>query len=255
MPQIYDSVRRHEVAPEIINRQLRSIFDPKRPMGNFAQSALSDVISVWLAGYDAEIAPVVPRSLEWLDIAIAGDERFGSAPNTHRLTLHRAKALGLWMRDGINATSIWDQARQFYEAALAVDPNFWTGGLRATEGLDDYMALCFQAEQYETGIAEYEKHVGIKAFTLKLGMSPRKLGYALCRHKARGDFEPDDLLAAGRKMLQGKLEGRWLWGGQYIRAATWLKIVYWHHDPTLTPRQAVLKAYDDMPKVPRPDFI
>jgi hypothetical protein len=33
--------------------------------------------------------------------------------------------------------------------------------------------------------------------------------------------------------------------------ATWLKVVYWHVDPRLTPEQTILKAYDDMPTVPR----
>ena len=39
------------------------------------------------------------------------------------------------------------------------------------------------------------------------------------------------------------------------RAATWLKIVYWHHDQTLTPLETILKAYDDMPNVPLPYFM
>jgi hypothetical protein len=46
-----------------------------------------------------------------------------------------------------------------------------------------------------------------------------------------------------------------LHNGQTIRAATWLKIVYWHADPRLTPEHTMLKAYDDMPTVPRPGFL
>jgi len=56
-------------------------------------------------------------------------------------------------------------------------------------------------------------------------------------------------------MLQANLQKNWLGGGQYIRSATWLKIVYWHNDEALTPLQTVLKAYENMPKVPRPDFV
>ena len=37
--------------------------------------------------------------------------------------------------------------------------------------------------------------------------------------------------------------------------ATWLKIVHWHYDPTLSPLQTILKAYDDMPDVARPAFV
>lgn len=56
-------------------------------------------------------------------------------------------------------------------------------------------------------------------------------------------------------MLRANLQENWLGRGQYIRAATWLKIVYWHHDQSLTPLQTVLSAYDNMPDVPQPDFI
>jgi hypothetical protein len=43
--------------------------------------------------------------------------------------------------------------------------------------------------------------------------------------------------------------------GQRQQAATWLKIVYWHRDESLTPLQTVLRAYENMPKMPRPDFV
>ena len=56
-------------------------------------------------------------------------------------------------------------------------------------------------------------------------------------------------------MLQANLEEAWLGGGQFLRAATWLKIVYRHYDKSLTPLEVVLKAYDNMPNVPRPDFV
>jgi hypothetical protein len=56
-------------------------------------------------------------------------------------------------------------------------------------------------------------------------------------------------------MLQWNLEGEWLGMGQDKTAAIWLKIVYWHKDKTLTPFQTILKAYDNMPRVPKPDFI
>ena len=56
-------------------------------------------------------------------------------------------------------------------------------------------------------------------------------------------------------MLQANLEETWLGAGQYTRAATWLKIVYWDRDQTLAPLATILKAYDNMPNVPLPDFM
>ena len=86
-------------------------------------------------------------------------------------------------------------------------------------------------------------------------LKPRDFGYALCLYRAaRRNFEEKELFEAGRKMLQANLQEEWLGGGQFIRAATWLKIVYWRGDETLTPLQTVLKAYENMPKVPRRIF-
>lgn len=122
--------------------------------------------------------------------------------------------------------------------------------------LDDFMAFAFQAGKFEQGISEYEKHLVPKVPSLKKALKPRDFAYALCLHRAgRHIFDEADLLSSGRKMLQAHLQETWLGHGQYLRAATWLKIVYWRHDPSLTPLQTVLKAYDDMPKVPRPDFV
>ena len=55
-------------------------------------------------------------------------------------------------------------------------------------------------------------------------------------------------------MLQTYLQSSWL-TGLFTYAAMWLKIVYWPHDPSLTPPETILKAYENMPDVPRPEFV
>lgn len=252
---IFNPIRVRDVAPDMLPFILRRALQEGEPGGNFAASELDVVVRLWLVGMSKEIAPVLPRALEWLDKAIADDEAswFGRTPDFHRMTLHWAKALGLWMRDGTNAADVWNKARLFDLAALQ------TGNVCATNKiptmwLDDHMAFCYQAEQYGLGIAEYEKYHGSKIFSLKKIRTPKELGYALCLHKARGQFERAELLTAGRKILHAKLQDTWLGYGQYTRAATWLKIVYEFHEPALTPLQTVLRAYDDMPDVPRPEF-
>lgn len=277
----FNPTRMREVTEEGgLARVLRTKYEENAPMGNIAKCDLAEVIEAWLIGLHAEVAPVIPRSLEWLNLAIEGKEedRFGQSPGFHRCTLYWAKGMGQWMLTG------QDDKRSF---AAALDG--WTnylqhGGVKVlgpdifnyeiqkfqrneirnipkptkevlSDGsLDDYMALSFQAAQYEAGIATFEMYVGAKAVSLKRALKPRELGYALCLHHARQKFDASDLFEAGRKMLQTKLEDDWLGRGQYLRAATWLKIVYWHHDPSLTPLQTILKAYDDMPNVARPAF-
>jgi len=56
--------------------------------------------------------------------------------------------------------------------------------------LDEYMALCFQSEQHQLGIEEYEKFHGNVEPSLKKVLKPRELGYVLCLHKTLGRFDP-----------------------------------------------------------------
>ncbi|MET2526601.1 hypothetical protein [Ralstonia pseudosolanacearum] len=280
---LYDPLRKRKVAQDGgLARLLRTEFDANLPMGNFAAYEIEDVISAWLVGLHNEVSVVIPRSLEWLDSAIkSGEEnRFGPLPCIHRVTLHAAKAMGIWMRDSKNDEPTWliaqtaqaEYMQTGYVKVLGPDKFDYelqrfvpqeVHGLPYSSSqivrdglLDDFMAFAFQAGQFEQGIVEYEKHLVPKVPSLKKALKPRDFAYALCLHHAgRHKFDETDLLSSGRKMLQAHLQETWLGHGQFLRAATWLKIVYWHHDPSMTPLQTVLQAYDDMPKVPRPDFV
>jgi hypothetical protein len=124
----------------------------------------------------------------------------------------------------------------------------------STGRLDDYMALCCQSRQYEVGVIEYEKYYPGKDVSLRRTLKPRDFGYVICLHELRGQFDRADILNAGRKMLKANLENNWLSYGQYLVAATWLKIVYWNETCIVPPEDIILKAYEDMPNVPRPAF-
>ena len=261
--KIFEPTRLREVACEgMLAFLLENTYDQKRPMGNVAAAELGDVIRSWLIGFHREVAPIVPRSLQWLDKAIADEEDqwFGVDPNTHRTTLHWAKAIGLWLNVEGNHEGEWDLARTYEEARWRYEKRPWPTHEIVKWGLDDYMAFAYlggqHAEGFEAGIEMYERWTGKSEVSLSKPLKPRDFGYALCLHQtARQAFDEEDLFKAGRKVLQAHLQQTWLGGGQAIRAATWLNIVYGLHDPNLTPLQVVLKAYENMPDVPRPDFV
>lgn len=234
-------------------------YDPNRPMGNVAQSQIGDVISAWLVGLHKEVSLVIHRSNEWLDRAIEEDEEFGVDKNLHRRTLHWARAIGEWLETGWNAEGCWDNARVFEEAAWRYEKRPWSANEIVKSGLGDYMAFAYLGGEhnggFDAGIDTYERWVGEKKPSLRKTLTPYEYGYLLCLHRERQQFDAAELFTAGRRMLQANLEETWLGGGQYIRAATWLKIVYCDHDPSLTPLQVVLSAYDNMPKVARPEFL
>jgi len=240
----------------LMRLSLDEAYSSDKPMGNISTSDLRTAIVSILTGLGEEMLPIVPRSVDWLSKAIQKGEQFGGNQDFHRYRLHQALALAIWMRDGTNAVEEWDAARQALKTSL-LQGDVYRRNAMATEFLDDYMSLCYQAAQFEEGIAEFEKYHGADKLSLNKAMPPRKFAYAMCLNAVRHQFNADELFAAGRKMLQSYLESTWLGdgNGRYVYAAIWLKIVYWHHDSNLTPLQTILSAYDNMPNVPRPDFV
>lgn len=248
---------------EMLGYMLARSYDPGRPMGNVAQGDLSDVVLASLLGLHETVAPVIPRALAWIDAAIAKDEDFGVDPNAHRATLHRAKAIGGWLLDGRNDGSAWHSARVYEEAKWRNDTHPWPVREVVRCGMDDYMAFAFLSGGHDeglgfaAGIDGYEYWTGKRApISLRKLLTPREFAYALCLHRTASQrFDEEELFAAGRRMLGARLESEWLGSGQILRAATWLKIVYGHRDAAMAPLQVLLAAYENMPKVRRPDCV
>ncbi|QVN13675.1 hypothetical protein JYG37_19890 [Burkholderia sp. LAS2] len=267
---LFDPVRTREVVIDgALPRVMRTAYVDGQPMGNIAAHNMSDVVRAWLVGLAEDATPVISRSLSWIEKAIASDEDFGTNRDLHRVTLHWAKAIAEWMDTGWNSAE-WENARIFEEAAWRNESRPWPMNEIVRDGLDDYMAFAYQTgddatpdgmEGFENGIQMYEHWVNDKPPSLAKTLKPREYAYALCLYGCRPEvahanaYTPDALFEAGRRMLKANLESQWFGAGQFIRGATWLKIVYGNRDPSLTPLQTVLKAYDDMPNVKRPNFV
>ncbi|MFM0009004.1 hypothetical protein PQR46_00670 [Paraburkholderia sediminicola] len=255
----FDPIRIREVSDNAIDRAMGTEFDNASPMGNVAASMLGEVVRAWLVGCSAQIAPAIPRANQWLDEAISNDERLGGNLDFHRMKLHWARAMGAWLDTGWNAEGNWDSARVFAEAAWRCEKRPWTTNEIVKTGLDDYLAFAYKGGEhndgFEAGVEMYERWVGHQSISLKKVLKPKEFGYALCLYRARQQFDSESLFLAGRKMLRANLGSTWLGPGQYLRAATWLKIVYELADTELSPLGVILRAYDDMPNVPRPNFV
>jgi hypothetical protein len=111
------------------------------------------------------------------------------------------------------------------------------------------MSICIQSENYEAGIIEFEKFYSTKNFSLKKIKTPKMYGCAICLNETTQQFDKEDVLLAGKRMIQANIEKEWLSYGKYFELAVWLKNVYWYYDRNLTPLETILKAYDNMPNV------
>jgi hypothetical protein len=165
------------------------------------------------------------------------------------------------MLDGVERQGDWDSARHFELLRWTNKYRPWSQSEIISFGLDEYMALacqCLQSpEALEHAIGLYEDWTGKRQpLPLSKLVLPRDFGYSICMHYTGRHVQVEsDLFDAGRRLLRRYLADHWLGGGQTIRAVMWLKIVYSLQNTKLTPMEIILKAYDDMPKVHRPDFV
>ena len=158
------------------------------------------------------------------------------------------------MRSGVENADHWNQARLLNEKISLHDNDYDQKGF-STIRLDEYMAYASLGGHYEAGIIEYQKYHKLKSIRSGI-LKPRDFGYASCLLQYRSEFDERELFKAGRRMLEKYMQERWLGTGQFVQAIMWLKMVYKYSDEaSLSPLQTVLKAYENMPDVPKPLFL
>lgn len=194
-------------------------YNPTRPMGNVAKSELNIVISAWLVDLHRTVSPVLPRCIDWIDLATAADEKFGASQDLHRRNRYWAKAIAYWMETGDDSSEC-ESARIFEEVAWRYEKGPWPTNEIIREGLDDYMAFAYLSgdesslDGYEYGIGMYERWGNDNPPQLGKRLKPGEYAYALCLYHARPriahehSYNVDSLFAAGKRMLRANLESR-----------------------------------------------
>jgi hypothetical protein len=73
-----------------------------------------------------------------------------------------------------------------------------------------------------------------------------QVSYVICRHRLCQDYTQADVTATVDKFLDRSVAG-WLSDGHFVRAAEWMKIVYWQGGRSdLSAKNALLKCYEHL---------
>ena len=252
----FDSTRHREIGEWSIEFMKTILIGPSTPLGSYGKHDVDRCIYLWLVGYSEQSKEYLHRAIEWTDQAVHQKEGdwFGMSPSFHNAQLLEAKAVAYWMLHGENAILDWQQAVEYQIGAKDIHPAYPENQV-ATAWLDDFMAYVFQAGEYEKGITEYERYHEGKVFSLSRALRPKDFGYALCLNGAKGLFDAQQLQVVGERVLKSNLQSNWLGMGQATRSAMWLKIVYSDLLKIEDPLTVIMKAYDNMPKVAKPDWV
>ena len=113
-----------------------------------------------------------------------------------------------------------------------------------------------------TALAADAPLIGLKIYeatslqpSLEATDSAARFGHWACHHLIDGGTHDETFVTRGRDMLTENLLPKFYEGRNMIEAAQWLKAIYFDSGTVQTAEQAIAKAYDSMPGVPRPDFI
>jgi hypothetical protein len=260
---------------------------PENGKGNAATNMMPFIAYAYVVNLQSEIRLALENYHTWFEDSITRNEQFGDFPDAASARRDGAYGLCCWLLDNKNRPEIfsgscdhWDKAwAKAYRYGANPNPPQQVGG-QVMERTDfvggvaqdgrarlpardqdiladcgDYLACCAQSGEYARGIALYERVGGETDIDPKLIRCERTMGYWLLKARAEGRISEDEIVATGTRFLKTQLQSDWLVTGQSVLAATWLKIIFWHTGMTKTPLETILKAYDCMPKVPRPVFV
>ncbi len=273
----FNSIKHAGQIDELLHRYAKwdDIYISERGFkSGFASGFVSDYIDQCMVGNEELAVQILQRAPAWLNWVIDRDERFGVNWHLSRSGVHIARALCTWLQHEVDDKDDWALAMHHSRQAWCEgDAKFgskpWLVRDIIGDPLDDYMAAAVQGGSVKNGlwheaIETYERLLeGKNPTTLSNVKRPRDLAYLLCQ-KNLGLIEcrEADLLKVGRSILRRFLDYPWLSGGQHLRAAVWLKIVYWDYDQRvhgdfakLTPIETLHMAYHDIKDAVVPETV
>ena len=225
--------------------------------GMVSTSILSTCITSILVGLESETQDLAERTQRWLQEAIDEGEcttdRDASSADWHQQGLSYSLALTKFLRgQGLDRES-------FARSATLIERSWRTRKDRishdrmGSDMLEYYMPVAFSGGLYADAIRNFEEyHPGVVP-NIRTVRSQRGVAYLLCQHKLLGLHDPESLRKAVYRVLDVHLQSLWLGSGICRKALHWLMIAYAEDNPQANPREVVLKAYDHMPKVQRPE--
>jgi hypothetical protein len=248
-------------------------------IGQVALSRMGSVVAAWLVGLEPEYRSYLQQLRAWFEESSTKDEKFGEVPHFWAAARNDAYGLCCWMLDGKQNPAPYSLAVKSWNAHFLTEgkkekrggPKFDYAAQRYEDpfirgipfepkdilhgSLADYLSSCLQSDQFSLGAGLYERVGGRTNLTDTRIQTDVHLGYWLCKQAESGGVPPNACQTIGKRVLRSNLQGVWLSHGQYLRAATWLKVVASYSNWQLSPLEVILQAYDLMPDVVRPSFV
>ena len=241
-------------------------FEPDEigPLGRptYVAVTVDSLIGAYFFGLGEEVRPAIEKIIAWMEAQPSIEPRQFSAKFGHWRAgwsaLYRWRTtLGLckWLSRG-------DPAEMDFIGALDADWQSWTMISPKDAALDRGEQQDNLSEQLAVALAAKEPGRGLKLVAAADVKEPfeheaplLKFGEWACRHLASGGKRDATFIENGAQMLSASLLANFFSTGNRTEPALWLKAIYWDSGVARTPEQAIVRAYDCMPGITRPDFV
>jgi hypothetical protein len=230
--------------------------------GAYAEMQTSRLIDGYLYGFANELNATVEKHIAWMEsypepdrVAYAegnlGVEAWREALFSWRLMLGVCKWLG---RGEPTFGALTAAAATDWQVVALVDGEL-APDVRASRRyqMSLHFATALAADAPLLGLKIYEA-AGMRP-PMGPATLPTRFGHWACQHLLGNGTRDETFVARGKAMLTANLLPIFLPSGDNIQVALWLKAIYFDSGAVQTPEQAIAKAYDSTPGIPRPDFI
>ena len=240
--QNFDIARRIKILNGDIGLPRDFNYDINKAIANKALWGACDgfaahIVMAILVGQPQDAVQLLAKAKHWMECAMERREEsnhFGAA--SHRFH-QRLYSMIRWLHDGVHDAenlSIWIPATVEYYRSQTGGVDSVSVGLSAVtflnaDGYQDYLSLAAPA--------------GIEAVKCS-GANEKQMALTLAVQALTQKFPEEKVQASIRKFLDNHM-GEWLNNGHAVRAAEWMKVIYWKRgEPGISPFDAVRKCLD-----------
>ena len=220
-------------------------FEKSKAVGGLSRSAdsyLGQAVECLLVGFDEPAGRLLKHAAEWVQIAVESGERpqryFPGATEAMRF-----QTLGLcnWFLFNQHDVESLGQFVEYMDRCL-------NGQKRKDKiGVSLTLLAYVNAGAFERTLEIFGSTRGLTPPASLSARNEAEMAYILSRHHLGLQYSQDEVRTATNKFLAKNID-KWLSNGHAVRAAEWLKIIYWNDtDRTLSAKEVLMKCYDYLP--------
>lgn len=198
---------------------------------------MSQVVHCILCDMPSEAQLLIAKSKTWIERAITTREQARHFEEwSHKFQQHMYSII-LWLADGIHSQANLDLWKRDEMRWFTVHPDRISGADLSLSTVTFINAGAYQ------DFLSLAAPTGIDSIKCS-GANEKQMALTLAAQALTKKFPEDKVQAAVKKFLDNNV-GKWLNDGHAVRAAEWMKVIYWKRgEAGISPFDAVRKCLD-----------